>query len=172
MRSLDQSGTKLRSLSESMSDDEFFAEDQTGMSVAWHYCHLLSLEDWTVNRVILEGKPKLPFEFRDAFRGGRPITDQDRGLFPTKLKLESDFSRTRESSLLVLSKFDDSNWNRSTPNDCRFATLGDVWENLANDSWWHIGYVAATVPRCVGSLQATMKPRFYSTDLDDINLSN
>lgn len=167
MRSLDASGTRLRELSALLTEDEFFHDTPQGPSFAWTLMHIFALEDWTLNRVMRRLEPKLSYEVREAFKGGRAITSADRALFQSKLDIETMFSAEREETLLALSAFDDGRWDEPTPIDCRFPTLGTVWENLADDCWWHLGALNSSVPRFNGTLIAVTKPRYHSTDLDD-----
>ncbi|NEI24086.1 hypothetical protein GUK30_32590 [Rhizobium leguminosarum] len=169
MRSLDETGIKLRQLSEILSEDEFYAEGTSAVSMAWTFMHILSLEDWTINRIMRRAAPVLPYEVREAFKGGRPVTDEDRKKILPRRELEAQFSATREETLRLLSGFDESRWDEQTPVDCRFPTLGTVWENLANDCWWHLGQLSSSVPRFSGTTMAVTKPRYHSTDPDDVS---
>ena len=130
MRSLDETGTKLRQLADMLSDEEFFEEPQYGSSMAWTLMHLMHLEDWTIKRVILGNEPTIGHIERDAFKGGRPVIDSHRSLYPSCRELEAKFSATRERTLLVPAEFDNSRWDDATPTDCRFPTLGTVWVRI------------------------------------------
>ena len=72
------------------------------------------------------------------------------------------FAAARETSIKVLSEFDNSRWGEQAPIDCRFPTLGSVWENLATDSYWHLGEFSLLVPRLAGTMITLSKPRAYT----------
>ena len=160
-RQLDVSGTLLLRASSTLSNDEFFYEGPGG-SMAWTLNHLSALQDWAVNRVFLKGKPKLNSETREAFKGGRAVTSDDRKKLGSKSEIESFFAEEQYQTIQTLGKFDEASWNTSTPSGCRFPTLGTLWEHLATHNHWHLGAISASLPRITPIL--LVAPRFYTVD--------
>lgn len=167
MRSLDTTGNKLMELCQIVDDEVFASFSKGSASMEWTIAHLMLLEDWSVNRVMRGREPRFDHVFREAFKGGRSVRGDDLRLLPPRYELQSMFVETRQDVLSFLHSFDNSRWLEKTPVDCRFPNLGSVWENLADDSWWHLGQLSS-LDVFAGTTLTLTKPRFFSTDFDDV----
>lgn len=164
-RQLDISGTLLLRASKTLSEEEFFYEPKNGGSMAWTLNHLCALQDWAVNRVFLDAQPKLDRETREAFKGGRSVTEADRAKLGTKSEIENRFTQEQYGTIQALDNFDEKSWNVSTPSGCRFPTFGMLWEHLATHNHWHMGAISATLPQVAHIV--LVAPRFYTVDPKD-----
>lgn len=164
-RQLDTSGNLLLRASKTLSNDDFFFETPTAASVAWTLNHLSDLQDWSVNRVFNEVVPKTDRVTREAFKGGRPITDADREKLGSKEDIEARFAQEQFETIRALNEFDESRWNGSTPSGCRFPTYGTLWEHLATHNFWHLGAISVSLPQVAHLVQVA--PRFYTVDPKD-----
>jgi DinB superfamily len=124
-RQIDDSGVLLLKASSVLSDEEFVFEPDNGASMAWTLGHLAALQDWAIHRVFLTQEPKFSRELREALKGGRPVSESDREKIANRAEVEATFARTQANTIDVLHKFDENDWNKSTPSGCRFPTYGE-----------------------------------------------
>ncbi|MFS2039837.1 DinB family protein [Agrobacterium tumefaciens] len=164
-RQLDTSGTLLLRASKSLTNEEFFSEPSNGGSMAWTLRHLSGLQDWAVNRVFAGATPKFDRELREAFKGGREITDEDRQRLGDRTEIEGVFAQEQFETIEALNRFDVDRWDNSTPSGCRFPTYGTLWEHLATHNYWHLGALSVSHPRLAQLV--LVAPRFYSVDPDE-----
>ena len=164
-RQLDMSGMLLLRASKTLSEDEFLHEPPHGGSMAWTLNHLAALQDWAVNRVFSRSRPKLSRETREAFKGGRPVTDSDRAKLRPKGEIENFFAEEQYETISALDNFSETHWNQSTPSGCRFPTYGTLWEHLATHNHWHLGAISVALPKVAQIV--LVAPRFYTVDPQD-----
>lgn len=169
-RQLDTSGTLLLRASKTLTDKDFFSETPTSASVAWTLNHLAALQDWSVNRVFKSTSPKMDRSTREAFKGGRPVTDADRDKLGSKSEIEANFAQEQFETIRALDTFDDDLWNVSTLSGCRFPTYGILWEHLATHNFWHLGAISVSLPQVAHLVQVA--PRFYTVDPQDDELNS
>ena len=64
--------------------------------------------------------------------------------------LEGIYRSTQSRTLAALKNFETDRWDEPSPDTVprdRFPTLGSIWEHLAFHNVWHLGHIAASVPR-------------------------
>jgi hypothetical protein len=164
-RQLDHSGIMLLSAAKALSDDEFFWEPPVGGSMASTMRHLSGRQDWAGNRGFNQTEPKLRRGEREAFKGGRAITDSDREMLRDRSVIEGEFANEQYQTIQALDAFDEEGWNVSTPSGCRFPTYGILWEHLATHNHWHLGAISVSHPKLTQLVMVA--PRYYTVDPQD-----
>jgi hypothetical protein len=175
-RMMNRSGNSLLQAVEPLPPDEFFQAGPNGISIAWTIGHLACVMDLFVSW-IGPSERILGASIHDVFNnlelrppGGQTKAAIVQASNHTKADILFLLRKSQVHALQTLDRFPLQRWNDPPPGPApdNLHTCGDIWEHLAIHAYWHMGELAATLPRFHGTYTLNMLPHyFYYLPADD-----
>lgn len=148
-RMIQSSAARYFQCCSTLSDKEFYADNDFGLSVAWITGHLVNSQDYFVSRML--DAPRKFEQYEKSFRGGRALTDDDNIRGVSRINLMADFRNCHQYAIESLMTFDMSQWDEPIParevGDSAYFSASMMWEFLGRHTFYHLGQLSCLVPR-------------------------
>ena len=168
-RQMNRSGNTLLAALEPVSDDEFYATAPNGISAAWTIGHIACVND-LFSSWIADGDMLLHSTAHQIFNSleiaepsgiskGASVNQEQW----TKKTLFLNLRRAQVKALQILDEFDAARWETPVPSGAPdlLMTCGSVWEHLSVHTYWHLGELAAIMPRFYGTHSLNTLPHYF-----------
>jgi hypothetical protein len=165
IRQLTFSGERLLICAELLDPREFYAENADGYSAAWTIGHLACVTDlfrsWFDGEMLFE--PGFHQVFNETAVVEEGVISKAATVDPARFPKELLMLRFREAqikAMYTMEEFGFENWDEPGPPGLpvTIQTGGRLWEILAVHTEWHLGALAASVPRFRGTYLPNVLP--------------
>ena len=173
-RQMNQGGNILLAGLEPLTEAEFFAGGDNGISPAWTMGHLACVLDLFTSWI--EGRDLAIARWsHDIFNSLNIEKKKDRTKAESvdpKVLPKGDimllFRQSQVHALEVLRDFDVKLWERPTPNHVpdTLPTWGAIWQSLGVHPFWHLGELAGCIKRFHGTYTLNTVTHYFYTSAD------
>jgi hypothetical protein len=174
-RQMKQAGNVLLCALEPLSDEEFFAGGDNGVSPAWTLGHLACVIDlfssWVAGHPpLLSTRAHIVFNEHGLGKAEKTKAELVDPAEFAKIDIMLLFRQAQVHALEVLDQFETRLWDTPTvkPVPEALPTYGAIWQALGVHTFWHLGELCGCVSRFYGTYTLnTVVDYFYVSTQDD-----